>query len=360
MFLKRTLVLTGVLAATGLLLAPAASAQTITIQTATTAMTSTAHFSTALATASCPTGTTLVGGGDQLTNASGANVANDGAVTEGTMPSDASGNALTAGATNPAWWTATGGYSGQAPGTDSVTSFAMCSTAVTSATVIEVTAVAGLGPATAVCPTGTTLVGGGGFTMFNNSNNTKLVDSYPSDNAGDVPADGLVNPTAWTAGSNSNNATGATTTANAVCATDVAVPTMVSAVTTTLSTVAGGAPLPATASCASGTELLDGGSWINTEGGPGTGGQGIHLIGDYPSDGSGTAATSGSASSWTAAADNGGQNLAAMATTAFALCDTSTPTTSVPEATYPALMVTAGILAGGFVLYRRRGAVAVL
>jgi LPXTG-motif cell wall-anchored protein len=57
---------------------------------------------------------------------------------------------------------------------------------------------------------------------------------------------------------------------------------------------------------------------------------------------------------------DGGQNLAAMATTAFALCDTASPTTSVPEATYPALMLGAGILVGGFVLYWRRRSLATI
>ena len=320
-------------------------------------MTSTTNFTTATATATCPGGSTLVSGGAELTR-SGALVSNDGAVTLGVYPSS-SGTPVSQGAVTPASWTATGGYSGMAPGLDTITSFAVCSSAVTSATEVQVTvSVANsLGPVTASCPVGTSLVGGGGgYTAFPGSNNTKLYDSFPSDAAGDVPANDSVNPTAWTFQGNSNSASGATSAAYAVCATDVPVTTEVATATNSATTVAGGSPLAATAVCPANTELLAGGSdVVSSPSGPGTGGQGVHVIGDYPSDGSGNAETSGSAPAWTAVAQDGGQNLTSLATTALVLCDTASPAASVPEATYPALMVAlGGLVIVGFVLYRRR------
>jgi hypothetical protein len=355
---QKALAIVGALGIVGLVTAPPASAQTISIQSASTTMTSTTNFTTATATATCPAGTTLVSGGSTLTR-SGALVTNDGNVTLGVYPSNASATPSGSGALTPASWTTTAGYSGMAPGLDTVTTFAVCTSAVAAATEVEVSVSAAnsLGPVTASCPAGTSLVGGGGgYTAFPGSNNTKVYDSFPSDAAGDVPANAAVNPTSWTFQGNSNSATGATSTAYAVCATDVPVTTAVATGSLSVSSVASGAPVGATAVCPADTELLAGGIDVTSvPSGPGTGGQGVHVIGDYPSDGSGNAATSGSAPAWTAVAQDGGQPLTSLATTALALCDTTSPGSDIPEATYPALMVAlAGLLVVGFVLYRRR------
>ncbi len=167
-------------------------ASSVSIVTASTPMPSMTNFSTAHATAACPSGSTLVGGGDELTR-SGTPVPNDGAVTLGLNPSDSSGTPSRGGTTTPTNWTAYAGYSGMAPGLDTVTAYGMCLSGGPAATVIEAatTSTDSLGPVTAVCPSGSSLVGGGGgYTSFPGSNNTKVYDSFPSDAAGDVPPTG--------------------------------------------------------------------------------------------------------------------------------------------------------------------------
>ena len=320
------LLLAAALIATLALLAATSSGRaasfSVSIVAASTPMPSMTNFSTAHATAACPSGSTLVGGGDELTR-SGSPVPNDGAVTLGLNPSDASGSPVAGGTTTPTNWTASAGYSGMAPGLDTVTAYGMCLSGGPAATVIEAatTATASLGPVTAVCPGGSSLVGGGGgYTSFPGSNNTKVYDSFPSDAAGDVPSNGMTGPTAWTFQGNSNDATAETTTAVAFCATDAAVTTQVAVSSQNATTVTGGSTLPDTVTCPSGTTLLDGGSIIvNNPSGAGTGGQGVHVIGDFPSDGGGSPVTS-SAGSWTVIAEDGGQNLTSLGTTALALC----------------------------------------
>src|SRR5262245_5382451 len=294
----------------------AAAAPTVTVVTASSAMSGTTNFTSYKATATCPSGTTLVAGGDTLTRA-GVPVPNDGAVTLGLFPSDGSGSNAADGATTPASWTTVSGYSGEAPGLDTVTSYALCASNVTSATTVRVatTATNTLGPITAVCPSGTSLVGGGGgYNGFVPGTNTKVRDSYPSDAAGDLPVNGATNPNAWTLRGNSNNANGGPTTAVALCATDTSVPTIVASAVTNndhpvgSGGVPGGSSVATTVSCPSGTTLLAGGSHVTSSqngsvGGPGNGGQGVHLIGDFPSDGSGHPVASGTAGAWTVIAE---------------------------------------------------------
>ncbi|HEX4518353.1 MAG TPA: hypothetical protein VH063_02110 [Gaiellaceae bacterium] len=302
-----------------------AASYTMSIVTASSPMPSTTNFSTVRATVACPSGSTLVGGGDELTRA-GSPVPNDGAVTLGLDPSDSGGSPVAGGATTPANWTAYSGYSGMAPGLDTVTAYGMCLSGGPAATVIEAatTATASLGPVTSVCPSGTSLVGGGGgYQSFPGSNNTKVYDSFPSDAAGDIPSNNMAGPTAWTFQGNSNDATAETTTAVAFCATDSSVSTVVAASGQTATAVTGGSTLSDTVTCPSGTTLLDGGSIITSNpSGAGTGGQGVHVIGDFPSDGGGSPVTS-SAGSWTVIAEDGGQNLTSLGTEALALCATA-------------------------------------
>ena len=195
----------------------------------------------------------------------------------------------------------------------------MCASNVTSATVVQVTTTAtnSLGPVTAVCPGGDALVGGGGgYTAFPGTNNTKLFDSYPSNGTGAVVS---TNPNAWTVIGNSNNATATTTTAVALCATDGPVPTEVVTASNAVSNPAGGAAISATATCPTGTVLLDGGSLATVSGGSA---QGAHVIGDFPSDSLGNP-LSGSASSWTVIAQNGGGSVTTLGSEALILCDTA-------------------------------------
>jgi hypothetical protein len=309
----------------------AGAAPSVSIVSAPTPMPSMTNFTSVTATATCPAGSTLVGGGDALTRGS-APVTNDGSVTLGVYPSDSAGARSATGAITPMSWTAAAGYSGQAPGLDTVTSYAVCATGVTSATTVQVVSAGmnSLGPVTAPCPAGTSLVGGGGgYTAFPTgvSNNTKLYDSFPSDAAGDLPAAGAANPTAWTVQGNSNSATGAMTAAVALCATDVAVPTVVATATNSpTGGITGGAAVAATVSCPAGTTLLAGGSDIvSNPSGPGTGGQGVHVIGDFPSDAAANPIGSGSAQSWTVIGMDGGQNLSSLSTEALALCAAAPP-----------------------------------
>src|SRR5262245_12649434 len=87
--LKRTAAIVGALGLLGFVVAPAAWAQTISVQTTSVAMTNPVGFSPVFATApACPGGTTLVGGGGRmtLTATPGTDVPNNGAVILGPMP----------------------------------------------------------------------------------------------------------------------------------------------------------------------------------------------------------------------------------------------------------------------------------
>src|SRR5262249_2917461 len=117
------------------LVVAASTTPSVSAVSASTAMTGGA-FTTHQATASGQTGRTLVGGGDELTLA-GTPVPNNGAVTLGLDPSDASGNLSADGATTPGSWTTTSGYAAQGPGTDTVTTYAMCASNITSATTVK-------------------------------------------------------------------------------------------------------------------------------------------------------------------------------------------------------------------------------
>jgi hypothetical protein len=341
-----------------------AAAPAVMVVSASTAMSGTTTFTSYKATASCPTGTTLVGGGDTLTRA-GVPVPNVGAVTLGLFPSDTSGSNAADGATSPGSWTAVSGYSGEAPGLDTVTSYAVCASNVTSATIVRVatTATNTLGPVTAVCPSGASLVGGGGgYNGFVPGTNTKVRDSYPSDASGDLPVNGTTNPNAWTVRGNSNSATSGPTTAVALCATDTSAPTVVASAVTNndhpvgSGGVPGGSSVMTTVSCPGGTTLLAGGSHISSSqngnvGGPGNGGQGVHVIGDFPSDGSGNPIGSGTAGAWTVIAQNGGQNLDTLDVQAFGLCDTkvapSLSTQASPGVPLGGAVTDTATLAGG-------------
>ena len=80
------------------------------------------------ATVPCPSGTVLIGGGIDVGRATDTATPGNGLKVNGTMPSDAGGNPVANGATDPAFWTAVGGFGGQSEAGDQVTSFAMCST----------------------------------------------------------------------------------------------------------------------------------------------------------------------------------------------------------------------------------------
>ena len=177
---------------------------------------------TNLTIATCPTGTTVIGGGaftstpDQVND--GTTVGNNGNLKPlGSYPSDSSGVPAADGSTSATSWSAYGS-AGITSTTDTVTSLVLC----TSDPILPVTVarVDLSGPdaqpnttittATAACPTGTRMLGGG-FKTDETVNGTPglqpqqgyhMRGSYPSTGSGTPPTevtDGTTNPSAWTA-----------------------------------------------------------------------------------------------------------------------------------------------------------------
>jgi hypothetical protein len=190
------------------------------------------------ATAACLAGTVLVGGGIRVFHGTGDQIIVsstyepiNGLVIKGTLPTDASGTIVPS--TDPANWTALGGFAGQSEAGDDVTAFAMCSTGgpahtqVVTATVNGPVAASTVAAVTASCPAGTRLVGGGAQTAPFSSPSLKPVGSYPSDPSGSTAT--ASDPDLWTADGESGGQANVsnTTTAYAVCSTDATLHTQV-------------------------------------------------------------------------------------------------------------------------------------
>ncbi|MCM3920374.1 Ig-like domain-containing protein [Frankia sp. AiPs1] len=161
--------------------------------------------SLAYVTTACPDGTVVVGGGGHTLPPQAPSLKS-----LGSFPSDAQGNPLPDGATNPRYWTAMGLINGHGDGTSQTFSYAVC--AEPGDTDIKVVRTDRFGPqegstyaiATASCPTDLSLLGGGqsmqkGVTSGNPAGGTHLRGSYPSDTAGDPDVNGASNPTSWSA-----------------------------------------------------------------------------------------------------------------------------------------------------------------
>jgi hypothetical protein len=171
--------------------------------------------------ATCPTGTTLIGGGaftktpDQVND--GTTVGNTGNLKPmGSYPSDFSGVPAADGSTSSTSWSAYGS-AGIASSTDTVTSIALC----TSDLILPVqvarqdisSQAGGALTATPVCPTGTRMLDGGfradqtanGISGLQPQQGLHMRGSYPSTGPGTPPtpptevAEGATNPSAWTA-----------------------------------------------------------------------------------------------------------------------------------------------------------------
>ncbi|HWD08578.1 MAG TPA: DUF11 domain-containing protein, partial [Actinomycetota bacterium] len=323
-FLSLVMVATGSLVFLGTGTATAATLST-QVTTATVPMADAAGTATN-AVASCAAGT-LVGGGISLGRVSDTATPNNGLKVNGTMPSDASGNPATNASTDPASWTAVGGYGGQAESGDQVTSFALCASGGPTHTEVVTATVAGTATqgnpvqvATATCPAGTTLIGGGALGTPPSQPSFKPIASYPSDVSGTAVADGSQDPTSWSAYGSAGqpDPTTQVVTALALCATD-------GGLSTTVSRVDASGPQTAstytttTASCATGT-LMDGGFAIDQGGAQPQ--QGVHARGSFPSDAGGVAVGDGASnpSSWTTIVQAGGQNTPGTDVHAFALC----------------------------------------
>lgn len=172
--------------------------------------------------ATCPAGTTLIGGGaftstpDQVND--GTTLGNNGNLKPlGTYPSDASGVPAADGSTSATSWSAYGS-AGITSANDKVTSIALCTSDPVPP--VQVARVDVSGPdaqpgttittATAACPAGTQMLGGGyrtdqtvnGTSGLQPQQGYHMRGSYPSTGSGTPPtdvADGTTNPSAWSA-----------------------------------------------------------------------------------------------------------------------------------------------------------------
>lgn len=157
---------------------------------------------TASVTATCPAGTTLVGGG-----ALGAPASSQSFTPVGSFPSDANGAMVPDGAHNPRSWTAIGSAGGMANPANVTTAFTVCSIPpIVTTTVVRVDAPGPTAGSTfttvpATCP-GTKRLLGGGVNAGNSTGplqqGVHLRGSYPSDTAGKPVGNGAVDPTTWT------------------------------------------------------------------------------------------------------------------------------------------------------------------
>jgi phosphodiesterase/alkaline phosphatase D-like protein len=280
-------------------------------------------------TATCPVGSTLVGGGTfQRRLASAAEVPNNGLKVNGTIPSAADGTPAASDSTNPRSWTAVAGFGGQAESGDQATAFADCATSGPTATSVRVSpsvsvALENAAPltTTATCPLGTRLVGGGAVGLPPRSPRFNPIASYPSDVSGSPVANGTANPVAWTAyGSAGAPAADQQITAYAICSTDPSLSLTVARVDapgpqvgTTFTTT--------TASCPTGGRALSGGVKVDKTGGVQPQ-QGVHLRGSFPSDAIGNAVPDSASNpgSWTGVVQAGGQNTPDTQVHVFAMC----------------------------------------
>lgn len=176
----------------------------------------------ATATASCPSGTTLTGGGAETIpgNLGVASGQPSPLHMNGSFPSDASANQLPNGS-SPTSWTGAFEEGADVNGTPTqtvTTAFAVCSTTTMSSQVQEVTIPGPFGAqgapqnqvtTTASCPAGSVLFGGGGFTQPPSDSSQPsplhLVGTFPSSSDGSLGPNGANNPSFWTASAREGN-----------------------------------------------------------------------------------------------------------------------------------------------------------
>jgi uncharacterized repeat protein (TIGR01451 family) len=362
--LRRRLAVVGTLVVAGAC-APVAAAALPSVSTAvvTTPLANLGAHRGLTVSAACAAGSRLVGGGGYLRPVSDpAALPTNGLVLGGTTASTGSSPVDLAagdGAVDPASWLSIANYTGVSEAGNQASTFALCATADGPAHVMVKTAsrtgivatqeVQPPAAATATCPVGTRLIGGGattstpdqvndGLTVGNNGNLKPLGD-YPSDAAGASAADGSTSATSWSAyGSAGISAATDTVTAYALCSTDPATPPVQVARTDVDGPDAqlGTTVTTASATCPAGTRMLGGGYGVDeTVAGTGSGlqpQQGYHMRGSYPSTpGTPPAAVSDATANpdtWTALVQAGGQNLAVgkhMTTRAYVLCATEPP-----------------------------------
>jgi hypothetical protein len=178
--------------------------------------------------------------------------------------------------------------------------------------------------ATATCPAGTVLVGGGAAVSLVNGQEGPpqyfVTGSFPSSRTGVPSATGSV-PTSWTAigALGGMGMTNGQVRALAVCLPGSSASVNV-VVSTFLGPTAAQTAREVTATCPAHTVLTGGGVYTGPAQLQHTL-QGLHLRGSFPSDALGMAASAGtSATSWSVIANAGGILAVGARTTSFALC----------------------------------------
>jgi Bacterial Ig-like domain (group 3) len=347
---------------------------TVTVEATSAPMNNTTSHTGVTQTASCPTGTTMVGGGGYVRNAANpATVPTNGLVLGGTNPSTGASpvdQPAPNGTTNPSHWMSIGNFTGQADpaGTDQDEAFALCATNGPTNTVVVSTTTTGanatqqVNPPTltiATCPANTTLIGGGALTntpdqvnngtTTGNNGNLKPMGSYPSDASGVPAADGSTSATSWSAyGAAGVPASTDTVTSLALCTSDAIGPVQVARQDASFTT----GTLTVTPVCPPTTQLIGGGFSVDETVGTTPGlqpQQGYHMRGSYPSTTTGTpppeATTSPTA--WTALVQAGGAGAnGPVSLHGFAMCaqptsmTTPTPTPVVTPTPSPTPVVT--------------------
>jgi hypothetical protein len=285
----------------------------------------------ATATVTCPPGTVLTGGGIRST------IEGDGTPSPsqhfvGTFPSTVEG-AAAASAGPPSSWTAIGATGAQPVPDASTTALGICDRAsgagaaapqVVTTIIPGPFAAASSTRATAVCPTGTTLVGGGANAGLAHGwpppPSLHVTASFPSDSAGHAPTASGARPDAWTAVAATGGAalTGAATTAYALCSTRPPAGRLV--VHSEIGPSGAATSSSVTARCPDGSVLLLGGASTGLTPGGDDPPQGLHMRGTFPSDAAGHSVNGTAASAWTAVAEAGGLLTLGARTTAFAEC----------------------------------------
>jgi hypothetical protein len=215
--------------------------------------------------------------------------------------------------------------------------------------------------ATSVCPTGSTLVGGGfnlhTVTGANPNNSFRDMGEFPSATDGSAVGSGPAQAYATVGGAGGQAMTDSITTNYAICA--AGWPSAIQVVVNTVFGPGGHATSQGvTASCPAGTTLIGGGARTTIPPPPAPIQPSLHLIGDFPSDPTGTSPASGSSvNSWTAVAAAGGANITNATTSAFAICAHGGPATQViaaavagPEAPSTPAVATATCPAGTVLL----------
>jgi hypothetical protein len=293
-------------------------------------------------TATCTKGTTLVGGGI-LQDRDNGTLPTNGLRVHGDVPSSPGGVFAKNGSHNPTSWTGVGGFGGTGETGDEVRAFVLCAsggpdkTIVVSKTAKGPDAAATTKKLTATCPTGSSLIGGGGATHPASEPSLKTIGSYPSTAAGVPFRAGQTDPRSWTAvgaagGMRFGNGA-ITTTVFALCAMGQPIHTVVARKDVVDHPAGPGSLAPGsdpfvilTATCKPGTTLLGGGVLADGDK-PGPDGgvpqQGVHVRGSYPSNGKGFAVgdQATSVTSWTGIVQAGGQPTPGTDSHVFALCE---------------------------------------